>query len=74
MQCLAHPVCNFSEILTWAAHREALGRIMTRGHSRVPVYSNSPQNIVGLLLVSFSSLSRVSEGCPVCASFDMKSL
>lgn len=31
--------------------RENLGRIMARGHSRVPVYSGGPQNIVGLLLV-----------------------
>jgi hypothetical protein len=35
-----------------AARREALGKIMARGHSRVPVYSGGPQNIVGLLLVS----------------------
>jgi CBS domain containing-hemolysin-like protein len=32
---------------------EAIGEILARGHSRVPVYSGNPQNIIGLLLVSF---------------------
>lgn len=40
--------------------REAMGKILARGHSRVPVYTGSPHNIVGLLLVSyrFSPLSH----------------
>jgi Mg2+/Co2+ transporter CorB len=29
-----------------------MGMIMTRGHSRVPIYSGSPSNIIGLILVS----------------------
>jgi Mg2+/Co2+ transporter CorB len=33
--------------------REAIGKILARGHSRVPVYSGNPRNIIGLLLVSF---------------------
>ncbi|RWW11211.1 hypothetical protein GW17_00025196 [Ensete ventricosum] len=36
--------------------REAIGKILARGHSRVPVYSGNPKNIVGLLLVGFSLL------------------
>jgi CBS domain containing-hemolysin-like protein len=31
--------------------REAIGKILARGHSRVPVYSGNPKNIIGLLLV-----------------------
>lgn len=31
---------------------EAIGKILARGHSRVPVYSENPKNIIGLLLVS----------------------
>ncbi|RWW76324.1 hypothetical protein BHE74_00015595 [Ensete ventricosum] len=29
---------------------EAIGKILARGHSRVPVYSGNPKNIIGLLL------------------------
>uniref|UniRef100_A0A804Q1A7 CNNM transmembrane domain-containing protein n=1 Tax=Zea mays TaxID=4577 RepID=A0A804Q1A7_MAIZE len=29
---------------------EAIGKILARGHSRVPVYSRNPKNIIGLLL------------------------
>lgn len=28
-----------------------MGKILARGHSRVPVYSGTPKNIIGLLLV-----------------------
>ena len=31
--------------------RETLNDIMTRGHSRVPVYAEKPTNIIGLVLV-----------------------
>ncbi|KAL1198205.1 DUF21 domain-containing protein [Cardamine amara subsp. amara] len=30
---------------------EAMGKILARGHSRVPVYSSKPNNVIGLLLV-----------------------
>ncbi|XP_022999808.1 DUF21 domain-containing protein At4g14240-like [Cucurbita maxima] len=30
---------------------EAMGKILARGHSRVPVYSGNPKNVIGLLLV-----------------------
>lgn len=32
---------------------EMINLIISKGHSRVPVYSGSPTNIVGLILVSF---------------------
>lgn len=32
-----------------------MGKILARGHSRVPVYDGNPRNIIGLLLVSISS-------------------
>ncbi|CAI0559743.1 unnamed protein product [Linum tenue] len=31
---------------------EAMGKVLARGHSRVPVYSGNPKNVIGLLLVS----------------------
>lgn len=30
-----------------------MGKVLARGHSRVPVYSGSPKNVIGLLLVSW---------------------
>ena len=32
--------------------------IMAKGHSRIPVYSGSPTNIIGLVLVSVFSLEN----------------
>ncbi|KAG0553423.1 hypothetical protein KC19_12G010400 [Ceratodon purpureus] len=46
---------------------EVLGRIMARGHSRVPVYSGGPQNIVGLLLVKNLLTVRAEDNTPVSA-------
>ena len=36
--------------------REALGKIMARGHSRVPVYDGNPRNLIGVLLVIYNYL------------------
>ena len=41
---------------------EAMGNIFVRGHSRILVYSGSPKNIVGLLLVSILG-NIVCENC-----------
>lgn len=30
-----------------------MGKVLARGHSRVPVYAGNPRNIIGLLLVTF---------------------
>lgn len=32
-------------------NREALGKVMARGHSRIPVYEGNPRNLIGVLLV-----------------------
>ena len=31
-----------------------MGKILARGHSRVPVYAGNPKNIIGLLLVGIA--------------------
>ncbi|CAN8324432.1 unnamed protein product [Cochlearia groenlandica] len=41
----------FSLDLNSKLDREAMEKIQTRGHSRVPVYSDNPKNVIGLLLV-----------------------
>ncbi|RRT80564.1 hypothetical protein B296_00023562, partial [Ensete ventricosum] len=44
---------------------EAIGKILARGHSRVPVYSGNPKNIVGLLLVKSLLTVRAETETPV---------
>ncbi|KAI3979859.1 hypothetical protein MKX01_042513 [Papaver californicum] len=46
---------------------EAIGKILARGHSRVPVYSGNPKNIIGLLLVKSLLTVRPEEETPVRA-------
>ncbi|CAM9000382.1 unnamed protein product [Rhodiola kirilowii] len=46
---------------------EAIGKILARGHSRVPVYSGSPKNIIGLLLVKSLLTVRAETETPVSA-------
>ncbi|XP_059299035.1 DUF21 domain-containing protein At4g14240-like isoform X2 [Lycium ferocissimum] len=46
---------------------EAMGKIIARGHSRVPVYSGSPKNIIGLLLVKSLLTVRAETETPVSA-------
>lgn len=46
---------------------EAMGKILARGHSRVPVYSGSPRNIIGLLLVKSLLTVRAETETPVSA-------
>ncbi|KAH0748947.1 hypothetical protein KY290_028179 [Solanum tuberosum] len=46
---------------------EAMGKIIARGHSRVPVYSGSPKNIIGLLLVKSLLTVRPETETPVSA-------
>jgi hypothetical protein len=45
--------CRLQQPIGFFFHREAIGKILARGHSRVPVYSGNPRNIIGLLLVRF---------------------
>ncbi|KAK4266419.1 hypothetical protein QN277_027343 [Acacia crassicarpa] len=44
---------------------EAMGKILARGHSRVPVYSGNPKNIIGLLLVKSLLTVRPETETPV---------
>lgn len=46
---------------------EAVGKILARGHSRVPVYSGNPKNIIGLLLVKNLLTIRPETETPVSA-------
>ncbi|KAG8370166.1 hypothetical protein BUALT_Bualt14G0089000 [Buddleja alternifolia] len=46
---------------------EAMGKILSRGHSRVPVYSGNPKNIIGLLLVKSLLTVRAETETPVSA-------
>ncbi|KAF5736817.1 hypothetical protein HS088_TW14G00971 [Tripterygium wilfordii] len=46
---------------------EAMGKILARGHSRVPVYSGNPKNIIGLLLVKSLLTVRPETETPASA-------
>ncbi|KAJ7526535.1 hypothetical protein O6H91_16G010800 [Diphasiastrum complanatum] len=46
---------------------ETLGKILARGHSRIPVYSGNPRNIIGLLLVKSLLTVLPEEETPVSA-------
>ncbi|CAL0309060.1 unnamed protein product [Lupinus luteus] len=46
---------------------EAMGKILARGHSRVPVYSGNPRNVIGLLLVKNLLTVRPETETPVSA-------
>ncbi|XP_022874732.1 DUF21 domain-containing protein At4g14240-like [Olea europaea var. sylvestris] len=46
---------------------EAMGKILARGHSRVPVYSGNPKNIIGLLLVKSLLTVRAETETPLSA-------
>ncbi|KAK7396358.1 hypothetical protein VNO78_17299 [Psophocarpus tetragonolobus] len=54
---------NVASKLDW----EAIGKILARGHSRVPVYSGNPKNIIGLLLVKNLLTVRAETETPVSA-------
>ncbi|XP_062119159.1 DUF21 domain-containing protein At4g14240-like, partial [Humulus lupulus] len=44
---------------------EAMGKVLARGHSRVPVYSGNPKNVIGLLLVKSLLTVRPETETPV---------
>ncbi|XP_060189575.1 DUF21 domain-containing protein At4g14240-like [Lycium barbarum] len=46
---------------------EAMGKVLARGHSRVPVYSGNPKNVIGLLLVKSLLTVRAETETPVSA-------
>jgi Mg2+/Co2+ transporter CorC len=54
------PLPSLSLSLSLSLYRETLNEIMTKGHSRVPVYAGNSKNVVGLILViSFLSVSVI---------------
>ncbi|XP_062075129.1 DUF21 domain-containing protein At4g14230-like [Humulus lupulus] len=44
---------------------EAMGKVLARGHSRVPVYSGNPKNVIGLLMVKSLLTVRPKTETPV---------
>uniref|UniRef100_A0A1D1YDY9 DUF21 domain-containing protein At5g52790 n=1 Tax=Anthurium amnicola TaxID=1678845 RepID=A0A1D1YDY9_9ARAE len=44
---------------------DTLGLIMTKGHSRVPIYSGGPSNIIGLILVKNLITCRPEDEVPI---------
>lgn len=52
---------DVSTKLNW----EAIGKILARGHSRIPVYSGNPKNLIGLLLVKNLLTVRAETETPV---------
>ncbi|XP_073063425.1 putative DUF21 domain-containing protein At1g03270 isoform X2 [Primulina eburnea] len=54
---------DVSSKLDW----EAFGKILARGHSRIPVFSGNPKNIFGLLLVKNLLTVRAETETPVSA-------
>ncbi|XP_023633153.1 putative DUF21 domain-containing protein At1g03270 isoform X2 [Capsella rubella] len=44
---------------------ETVGKILSRGHSRIPVYLGNPKNIIGLLLVKSLLTVRAETEAPV---------
>ncbi|KAL4384779.1 hypothetical protein GQ457_15G022600 [Hibiscus cannabinus] len=46
---------------------ESIGKILARGHSRIPVYAGNPTNIIGLLLVKSLLTVRPETETPVSA-------
>ncbi|KAG8389373.1 hypothetical protein BUALT_Bualt02G0222500 [Buddleja alternifolia] len=55
------------EVKMSSSMMEAIGRILARGHSRIPVYSENPKNIIGLLLVKSLLTVRAETETPVSA-------
>lgn len=43
-----------SKIMVFFVLRHTIGLIMSKGHSRIPIYSGSRTNIIGVILVSNS--------------------
>lgn len=52
---------KLTELLISYQCREAIGRILARGHSRIPVYSGNTNNIIGLLLVSMNPIHQFQQ-------------
>ncbi|XP_058084342.1 DUF21 domain-containing protein At4g14240-like isoform X1 [Magnolia sinica] len=47
--------------------RGVIGKILSRGHSRIPIYSGNLKNVIGLLLVKSLLTVRAEEETPISA-------
>lgn len=56
---------TFSLDVTTKLNWETIGKILARGHSRIPVYSGNPKNLIGLLLVKNLLTVRAETETPV---------
>ncbi|KAG6492894.1 hypothetical protein ZIOFF_047864 [Zingiber officinale] len=56
---------TFSLDINYKLDMHTLGLIMTKGHSRVPIYSGSPTNIIGLILVKNLITCRPEDEVPI---------
>ncbi|KAJ8452770.1 hypothetical protein Cgig2_005106 [Carnegiea gigantea] len=55
----------FSLDINAKLHQDTMDLIMRKGHSRVPVYSGSPTNIIGLILVKNLIACRAEDETPI---------
>ncbi|XP_008805567.1 DUF21 domain-containing protein At2g14520 isoform X1 [Phoenix dactylifera] len=56
---------TFSLDINFNLDMYTMGLIMTKGHSRVPIYSGSPTNIIGLILVKNLITCRPEDEVPI---------
>ncbi|KAK3148517.1 hypothetical protein QOZ80_3BG0296030 [Eleusine coracana subsp. coracana] len=56
---------TFSLDINARLDQHTMGMIMTKGHSRVPIYSGSPSNIIGLILVKNLITCRTEDEVPI---------
>ncbi|KAK3150333.1 hypothetical protein QOZ80_3AG0231920 [Eleusine coracana subsp. coracana] len=56
---------TFSLDINAKLDQHTMGMIMTKGHSRVPIYSGSPSNIIGLILVKNLITCRTEDEVPI---------
>lgn len=56
---------TFSLDINAKLDQHTMGMIMTKGHSRVPIYSGNPSNIIGLILVKNLITCRTEDEVPI---------
>ncbi|KAJ4914760.1 putative DUF21 domain-containing protein [Raphanus sativus] len=56
---------TFSLDVTTKLDWETIGKILSKGHSRIPVYLGNPKNIIGLLLVKSLLTARAEAETPI---------
>ncbi|CAH8388366.1 unnamed protein product [Eruca vesicaria subsp. sativa] len=59
---------TFSLDVTTKLDWETIGKILSKGHSRIPVYLGNPKNIIGLLLVKSLLTVRAEAETPVSSA------